>query len=253
MDLNTENHLATLLLKEARRLQLEADKEGVHAYLRQPNVRHRPNSRFLTATVRGVQQANRVVEVDEMWRAREKELGLESKLKRRCKDRSDSRGKKRKGALSNQSSSSKIEQGIAYNSSYSDHDDGLGDEEVEKFLHSRVKRGRGAIGSRMDELGPYLKASVHCQDNEHSADTCLEEKWERRVQGPERPLFLRSRSPDDCWHRENLDEEPSSFEPHRKRENRKEKKSEKKERKERKDKKKSKHRHHHHHKSRRRE
>ena len=56
MDLETENRLASLLLEEARRLQLEADREGIHAYLRKPNVRHRPNSRFLTATVRGVQQ-----------------------------------------------------------------------------------------------------------------------------------------------------------------------------------------------------
>lgn len=59
MDLETENRLAALLMEEARRvrrLQAEADKEGVHAYLRQPNVRGRPNSRFLTATVLGVEQ-----------------------------------------------------------------------------------------------------------------------------------------------------------------------------------------------------
>ena len=56
MDLETENRLASLLLEEARRLQLEANREGVHAYLRKPNnVRHRPNSRLLTATVRGAQ------------------------------------------------------------------------------------------------------------------------------------------------------------------------------------------------------
>ena len=72
-----------------------------------------------------------------MWRAREKELELESKLKRRYKDRSESRGEKRKGDLSNQSSSSKIEEGT-YNSSYSDQEDGLGDDEVEKFLQSRL-------------------------------------------------------------------------------------------------------------------
>ena len=105
----------------------------------------------------------------------------------------------------------------------------------------------------MDEPGPYLKASLHCQDNEPSRDTRLEEKWERRIQCPERPLFLRSKSPDDSWHRENLEREPSSSEPNKEKKNRKEKKSEKKERKERKDRKKSKHRHHHHHKSRRRE
>ncbi|CAM0908728.1 unnamed protein product [Alopecurus aequalis] len=182
-----------------------------------------------------------------MWRAREKEVELESKLKRRYRDLSDSRREKRKDDSSNQSSGSKIDGGITYNSSYSDQEAGLGDDEVEKFLHSRAKRGRGAIGSRMDEPGPYLKALVHCQDNESSFDTRLEEKWERRVQGPERPLFLRSRSPDDCWHRQSLDREPSSSEPDREKKNRKEKKSEKKDRKERKDKKKKKSRHRHHH------
>jgi hypothetical protein len=58
MDLGTENRLAALLLEEARRLRAEAEKEGVHAYLQKPNVRHRPNSRFLTATVLGVQQGS---------------------------------------------------------------------------------------------------------------------------------------------------------------------------------------------------
>lgn len=56
MDLETENYLASLLMEEARRLRLQAETDGVHAYLRQPNVRGRPNSRFLTATVLGVQQ-----------------------------------------------------------------------------------------------------------------------------------------------------------------------------------------------------
>ncbi|XP_006657558.1 nucleolar protein 58 [Oryza brachyantha] len=257
MDLETENRLASLLLEEARRLQAEADREGVQAYLRKPNVRHRPNSRFLTATVRGVQQANRVVEVNEMWRAREKELQLESKMKRRTKDLGDTRGEKRKSDLRNQSSSPRVEEeGIAYNSSYSDQEDGLGDDDIEKFLNSRVKRGRGAIGSRMDEPGPYLNATSRGQDSGPSADIRLEEKWERRVQCPEKPQFLRSRSPDDYWHREKLDGEPSSPEVHKKKEKKKEKNSEKKDKKEKrkkKDKKKSKHRHHHHHKSRQRE
>uniref|UniRef100_A0A287VQ40 Uncharacterized protein n=1 Tax=Hordeum vulgare subsp. vulgare TaxID=112509 RepID=A0A287VQ40_HORVV len=108
----------------------------------------------------------------------------------------------------------------------------------------------------MDEPGPYLKTSPRCRDKEPSPDIRLEEKWERRVQGPERPLFLRSKSPDDSWHRETFldNKASSSSESHRKKENKKERKSEKKERKEWKDKKKSKHHHrHHHHKSRRRE
>lgn len=56
MDLETENHLAALLVEEARRLRREAEKDGVHVYLQKPNVRGRPNSRFLTATVLGVEQ-----------------------------------------------------------------------------------------------------------------------------------------------------------------------------------------------------
>lgn len=56
MDLETENRIAAILLKEAAELRREAQKEGALAYLREPTVRSRPNSRFLTATVRGVQQ-----------------------------------------------------------------------------------------------------------------------------------------------------------------------------------------------------
>ena len=55
MDLETENRIAAILLKEAAELRRQAEKDGVEAYLRQPKVRGRPNSRFLTATVRGVQ------------------------------------------------------------------------------------------------------------------------------------------------------------------------------------------------------
>ncbi|CAN6222739.1 unnamed protein product [Urochloa humidicola] len=247
MDLETENRLASLLLEEARRLQAEADREGVHAYLRKPNVRHRPNSRFLTATFRGVQQANRVVEVDEMWRAREKELELESKMKgrsSRSKDRDDYRGEKRKSEFRNHSSSSKVQQ-TTCNISYSDQEDGLRDDEIERFLHSRVKRGRGAIGSRMDELGPYLDSSSRDHDNDPSPDIRVEEKWERRVQGPEKPLYLRSKSPDDHWCKETLDGRGSSSEPQRKEEKkRKSEKKEKGDKKKEKDRKKSKHRHH---------
>lgn len=56
MDLETENRIAAILMKEAAELRRQAEKEGVNVYLRQPNFRGRPNSRFLTATVRGVQQ-----------------------------------------------------------------------------------------------------------------------------------------------------------------------------------------------------
>uniref|UniRef100_A0A6N2MBT7 Uncharacterized protein n=1 Tax=Salix viminalis TaxID=40686 RepID=A0A6N2MBT7_SALVM len=57
MDLETENRIAAILMKEAAELRQRAEREGVHVYLEQPKVRARPNSRFLTATVRGVQQS----------------------------------------------------------------------------------------------------------------------------------------------------------------------------------------------------
>ncbi|KAL1218386.1 hypothetical protein V5N11_028093 [Cardamine amara subsp. amara] len=77
MDLETENRIASILLREAAELRRKAEKEGVRAYLEKPNVRHRPNSRFLKATLLGVQQSNKAVETKEMWRARKKEIELE--------------------------------------------------------------------------------------------------------------------------------------------------------------------------------
>lgn len=56
MDLETENKIAAILLKEAEELRRQAEKEGVQVYLQQPKSRFRPNSRFLTATVLGVQR-----------------------------------------------------------------------------------------------------------------------------------------------------------------------------------------------------
>ncbi|KAK8317672.1 hypothetical protein V6Z11_A13G122000 [Gossypium hirsutum] len=38
MDLETENRIAAILLKEAAELKRQADKEGVHVYLQQPKV-----------------------------------------------------------------------------------------------------------------------------------------------------------------------------------------------------------------------
>eukprot|EP00258_Populus_trichocarpa_P040945 XP_024456964.1 uncharacterized protein LOC7478681 isoform X3 [Populus trichocarpa] len=167
MDLETGNRIAAILLKEAAELRQRAEREGVHVYLEQPKVRARPNSRFLTATVLGVQQTNRAVEVNEMWRVRQKELKMDDRLREgsgyddNCSKnygdvgdipRSTGRGHSVNENNTRVSSSSSKRVG----SSYSREDEGLRDGEVEEFLHSRVKRGRGAVGSRMDETGPYL-------------------------------------------------------------------------------------------------
>uniref|UniRef100_A0A5B7C9P6 Uncharacterized protein n=1 Tax=Davidia involucrata TaxID=16924 RepID=A0A5B7C9P6_DAVIN len=167
MDLETENRIAAILMKEAAELRRQAEKEGIHAYLQQPNYRGRPNSRFLTATVLGVQQANRAAEVNEMWQVRQKELELDDRLKGRQKEESRS-GRSHSGicdsprSTSKRHSSSETSASASCSSSkraiqdcYSREDEALRDEEIEEFLHSRVKRGRGTVGSRMDETGPY--------------------------------------------------------------------------------------------------
>lgn len=53
------------------------------------------------------------------------------------------------------------------------------------FLYGRAKRGRGAVGSRMDETGPYLP---RCPDKEEQS-TSLER---RVVYGPAKPSSLES-------------------------------------------------------------
>ncbi|CAA7396331.1 unnamed protein product [Spirodela intermedia] len=187
MDLETENRLATMLMEEARRLRLQADKEGVGVYLHQPKVRGRPNSRFLTATVVGVQQANRAVEVNEMWRAREKELELDSRLSHRDRrERHQSDQSKESPSSRNAPSSSKHKR----TDFLPNENDGLRDEEVEEFLQSRMKRGRGAVGSRMDEPGPYPVCTPSSPNEKilpsHEVSP-LEESRRRRVLGPEKP------------------------------------------------------------------
>ncbi|KAJ8434107.1 hypothetical protein Cgig2_005786 [Carnegiea gigantea] len=139
-------------------------------------------------------QANRAVEVNEMWRVRQKELELDDRLKGKSRDEgshvkeegdrvtSRSRSKRRDSDAS--CSSSKI----SYEDRHSRDDYGLKDEEIEKFLHSRVKRGRGSIGSRMDETGPYLPQSSVMQDDNEG---------QRVVLGAEKPSSWKASEPSE--------------------------------------------------------
>ncbi|KAJ4873522.1 hypothetical protein Rs2_44795 [Raphanus sativus] len=170
MDLETENRIASILLREAAELRRQAEKEGVRAYLEKPNVRHRPNSRFLTATVLGVQQANKAVETDEMWRLRRTEIEFDQRLKRKSRDESTSVQSEHNNSRSFVKRCTSVDDNVARSSPSSsqsrnkrwqpgyDDDDGkgLGDVEVETFLQSRVKRGRGSVGPKMDEPFPCL-------------------------------------------------------------------------------------------------
>ncbi|CAN6981802.1 unnamed protein product, partial [Brassica oleracea var. botrytis] len=198
MDLETENRIASVLLREAAELRRQAERDGVRAYLEKPNVRHRPNSRFLTATVLGVQQSNRAVETNEMWKAREKEIELENERRKR-KSREESSSSSSSSRMKRSSSFSKRSLDKRCSSSndekkfthpLDDEDEGLGDDEIESFLQSRNKRGRGSIGPRMDETGPYLPAEK--VDELQSSDT----RERKVVLGPERPPSLRQHSDD---------------------------------------------------------
>ncbi|KAH9620528.1 hypothetical protein KSS87_008987 [Heliosperma pusillum] len=188
MDLETENRIASILLKEAAELRRQAQQEGVVAYLHKP-------------TVRG---PNRVVEVNEMWRARQKELEMDNRSKSRRRDEdchgsrdtdSDStRNKSRRHDPNSSCSSSKR----SYDDRLFEADSGLKDEELEEFLRSRVKRGRGSVGSRMDETGPYLpplpKSQDQCCINSNYVDN---DRPQRVFLGPERPSSSKRRESSD--------------------------------------------------------
>ncbi|XP_030517676.1 uncharacterized protein LOC115731178 [Rhodamnia argentea] len=210
MDLETENRIAAILMKEAAEFRRQAEKEGALAYLSKSSVKTQPNSRFLTATVLGVQQANKAVEVNEMWRLRQKELELDNRIKGRSRDESSSR-RDRKGASSSRSTSTRhdiddysaepscSQSRSAHESRLKRGDEGLGDEEIEEFLHSRVKRGRGGIGSRIDETGPYLPSCPGSKELSPSPEF----REARVTYGPEKPYSLMvSGSPKEDGHKD---------------------------------------------------
>ncbi|CAN0909960.1 hypothetical protein LINGRAHAP2_LOCUS26056 [Linum grandiflorum] len=140
--------------------------------------------------------ANRVVEVNEMWRVRQKEMDLDERLS------DGSRGEKnsnkstidRYTSESCRSASKRLAVHMddarpsCSSSNLNEDDGGLKDEEIEEFLQSRAKRGRGAIGSRMDETGPYRPLGEDTMDALRTSTV----KSRRTVLGPEKPSSLKS-------------------------------------------------------------
>ncbi|CAN8229537.1 unnamed protein product [Cochlearia groenlandica] len=199
MDLETENRIASILMREAAELRRQAEKEGVRAYLEKPNVRHRPNSRFLTATVLGVQQANKAVEINEMWRLRSAELEFDERLKRKSREeessscrheQSDKRSFGKRCTLADDNVTTRPSSSRNIHERWQPEDDdddddgddddekGLRDVELETFLQSRVKRGRGSIGPRMDETLPCLPKTEQSKTYD-TEDTMLMYKSEK--------------------------------------------------------------------------
>ncbi|XP_061370094.1 uncharacterized protein LOC133312834 isoform X2 [Gastrolobium bilobum] len=189
--------------------------------------------------------ANRAVEVNEMWRVRQKELELDKRVKgtsidKSSGDRSHSDGnssrstgrqaviddntrtsascsskreyeldKRDKGTSKDKSSGDKshrvgnssrttgrhavVDKSTSASAScsskreYEHSPEGLKDDELEEFLHSRTKRGRGAVGPRMDETGPYLPPHPYGEPS-----TSYDVRERRVIYGPERPPSLNS-------------------------------------------------------------
>ncbi|XP_023763042.1 NKAP family protein UM04995 [Lactuca sativa] len=195
MDLETENRIAAILMKEAAELRRQAARDGIDAYLHPPNVRGRPNSRFLTATVLGVQQANRAVEVNEMWKARQKEKEMDDRVRKYEQKRANNVIHESQKNANVRFDDYERKHSSLCSSSKSPSEDELKDKEIEEFLHSRAKRGRGAVGSRMDETGPYLPEVSKGKDVD---DIGYDEWWDNRaVLGPKRPHSLRAKSSSD--------------------------------------------------------
>ncbi|PNX77951.1 hypothetical protein L195_g033924, partial [Trifolium pratense] len=88
--------------------------------------------------------------------------------------------------------------------------EGLRDEELEEFLHSRKKRGRGAIGPRMDETGPYLPPNP---DGEPCTSPDVRER--RAIYGPLKPSSLQSyESSEDELHEEKRKKSKKTHKSH---------------------------------------
>ena len=110
------------------------------------------------------------------------------------------------------------------------------------FYDDRVKRGRGSIGSRMDETGPYLPT------NSDSAElsTILIARKHHVMLGPEKPSLLKSdeSSSDEELHEHRRKKEKYQCESSDKKHSRKHKSKEKfrDKKKKRKEEKRSKHR-----------
>ncbi|KAH7423608.1 hypothetical protein KP509_12G063800 [Ceratopteris richardii] len=229
-----EMHFAALIIEEAARLKkqalaaliMEAEKEGLHAYLARPKVRGRPNPHFLKATVRGVEQAKRAAEVNVLWKRRARELELEER--QRKKDRhtrssaengsryfSDHHNSHSKLALNSSRSAHKesIDMDLSSRSQTEDADScTLNDYSIslphyseEDYLHDygdefadkglREEEMEHFLQSRLSaegeqfETGPY--PSPHCDVVEDTSNVRVKEEWEQRIIGPSKEIFER--------------------------------------------------------------
>lgn len=179
-----EARLAALVLRGALLKQERAATAGVTAYCRRVLPRERPNARFLLNTVRNAQSANRSAIESQMWAARAKQRRLEAAAAGSSggspsadgassgdNDPSPSGsdgtenssgslgGRKRKrerrvdDAANGASGAAAQRCGRPPDTLGSDAE---GDDALQALLSRHRVRGRGEVGSRAEETGPYL-------------------------------------------------------------------------------------------------
>eukprot|EP00803_Ostreobium_quekettii_P001991 evm.model.scf_256EXC.11 EVM.evm.TU.scf_256EXC.11 scf_256EXC:105132-109558(-) len=186
MDLATEMQLARLLMRDAQQLEERAKEQGVTAYLQKPVHRERPNERFLRNTLSSVAFANRRVDEDQMWRARDQQRHLDER-KGRSRDGRTSKRKHRSCSptcertrldsccvisvrrtckparysdVELQASPCPAPAGSLEAAQSSPHKractaEGMDAAQLDAFLSRRRTRGRGAVGSHMEHAGPF--------------------------------------------------------------------------------------------------
>ena len=159
-----EAYLASLILQDVEKRGEAVRERGVTAWAHRPREREQVNERFLRNTLRGVDSSNRRVE-QQAVRSGSPAPGAGGAKRVRPEDvvvdhGRGGAGSTRRGSEGTSSSSSSA----AASSSDSEPDakpsagngkGGMRDDELAEFLsRPRVKRGRGAVGSRADEPGP---------------------------------------------------------------------------------------------------
>ena len=182
-----EAYLASLILQDVERRGEAVKERGVSAWAHRPRNREQVNERFLRNTLRGVSSNNRRAERSAAGRSGSPVRSQGAKRGRDTHDgvadrgRGDRSGAHEKGSL-------EVEEGTSAGSSSSDAssseserdtrpDDtekgrGMKDDELAAFLsRPRVKRGRGAVGSRADEPGPFLPRSSSVHPGRHHASS----------------------------------------------------------------------------------
>lgn len=216
-----ESVLAELIERDVQQLTERALDQGVTAYLERPVHRVRPNERFLQATIRNVAGSNRREQEAQLWEAHrshqrllnyrrlgsgQREIRLPSggseymqqqqhassgaRHRRRRRDDAD-----KSSGPTDCSNSESSGAGSVPSSSHGNtcQDGGMGIHEMEAMLGARRVKGRGAVGSRAEEPGPYLPRSYvtpglhdECRDDGPAAP--------RRLLGPAAPEWLRQRN-----------------------------------------------------------